>query len=161
MSYRSFRLAALAVLAAGGLPIVGCGVDRQDAIDELEAAGYEPESAQCIMTELESQGFGAGDLEDPLEPEVEGAIEVAVERCLTAADLVGLSGEIGEDQLRLDVVDELVAGGMEQAQAECIVDRVVDAGFTMIDLARAGLESQTEGGVVQAVSDAAGACAGP
>lgn len=159
MPHRSLQLAPLVVPMVGAVLLAGCGTDRDDAIDELVAAGYEPDSAECIMTELESEGHDAGDLDDPLPPEVETAVELAVERCLTAADLAGLSGEIGEDQLRLDVIAELVATGMAPAEAECIVDYVVDAGFTMIDLAQAGLEARSEGGVVDVVAAAAADCA--
>jgi len=158
MSQGLVRVAPLTGLAGVMILLGGCGVDRQQAIDDLVGAGYEPESADCIMDALESQGYEAGDLEDPLAPEVEDAIGVAVEQCLTPADLDGLSSDVEEDQLRIDVLDELVSSGMEPAMAECIVDHLVDAGFTMIDLARAGLEAQAAGGVVDAVQAAADEC---
>ncbi len=138
--------------------VAACGVTRESAIDDLVEAGYEAESAECIMTSIEGQGYEASDLADPLEAEVETAIEVAVEECITAADLAGLGESVGEDEIRRDVIANLVSGGMDEATAECIVQGVETEGYTMIDLAQAGLEEQTSGGVIDALQASTLAC---
>lgn len=157
----SFRLAVVMVVTAIVVFAASCaGVTRDEALAELEAAGYEPSSAECIMTSIERQGFQAEDLADPISAEVEAAIQIGVEECITTADIAGLSDAVGEDQLRADVIGDLVQGGMDPAQAECIIGEVESSGYTVVDLAQAGLEEQTEGGVIDAIATATLACQG-
>jgi len=150
----------IAVVAAGGLALVAsaCGVTREEALEELTSVGYSPESAECIMSSIEGQGFEAADLTDPIEPEVETAIEVGVEQCITTGDLAGIGEEIGEDELRNEVREQLVATGLDETQAQCVIDSVEGEGFTMIDVAEAGLEGQTEGGVIDVMAAATLSC---
>ncbi|MGI9599186.1 MAG: hypothetical protein ACR2QK_23685 [Acidimicrobiales bacterium] len=150
-------MAICALLGTSGL-LVACGVTRESAVEDLVDAGYEAESAECIMSSIENQGFEASDLADPIEADVEAAIGVAVEECITAADLAGLGDNVGEEQMRSDVILNLVNGGMAADEAECIVQGVEDEGYSMVDLAQAGLEEQTEGGVIEALQAATLTC---
>lgn len=148
------------VVVVGGLAVLAsaCGVTREEALDELTSVGYSPESAECIMTSIEDQGFEAADLADPIEPEVDTAIEVGVEACITSDDLAGLGEELGEDELRSQVMQQLVASGLNEGQAQCVIDAVEGDGYSMIDVAEAGLEGQTEGGVIEVMTNATVSC---
>ncbi len=147
-------LAIMAVLLAS------CsGLSREDAVDELISIGYQPESAECIIAAVEEQGYEAGDLADPVAPEVETALESAIDGCITAADAVGVSEAIGEDELRAEVITDLVSDGMESDQAECIISAVEAAGFSVVDLAAVGLEDPGAENVVEALRVATEECA--
>lgn len=151
--------AALGAVVAG-LALVGaaCGITRENAVDDLLEAGYEADSAECIVSSIERQGYEPDDLADPLEPEVEVAIEAAIDECITAADLAGIGDNLGEDEMRSNVLANLIAGGMAADQARCIVEGVEAQGYTMIDLAQAGLEEQPAGGVIDALEAATIGC---
>ena len=156
----NWNMRKAAVVAVVGLALLSsaCGVTREDALEELTSVGYSPESAECIMTSIERQGFGADDLTDPIAPEVDAAIQAGVEECLTSGDLAGLSDNIGTDELRAEVLTQLTASGLDATQAECVLAAVEAEGYDMVDLAQAGLEGQTEGGVIDAMATATLGC---
>jgi len=158
LSGRHVRL--LPVVGVVALVASSCGgLSRQDALDELTGVGYEPESAECVIASVEDQGYEAGDLADPVAPEVQIALESAIDGCITAADAVGVSENIGEDELRAEVIADLVGDGMAPDQAECIISGVEDSGFTVLDLAKLGLEEPGTDEVLTALQDASVTCA--
>ncbi len=152
---RARLLAAIGIIA---VLVASCGLSREDAIDELIAVGYQPESAECVIASVEEQGYEAGELADPVAPEVEVALETAIGQCITAADAAGVSAAIGPEELRAEVIADLVNDGMDAEQAECIISSVEAAGFTVVDLAAVGLEEDASDGVVEALQAAALQC---
>jgi hypothetical protein len=150
----------LLLLGAAALAGTSCGgLSRQDALDELTGVGYEAESAECVIASVEDQGYEAGDLADPVSAEVQTALESAIDGCITAADAVGVSENLGEEELRAEVIADLVGDGMAPDQAECIISSVEGAGFTVLDLAKLGLEEPGTEAVLTALQDASASCA--
>lgn len=152
------RVRLLAIACVVTVLAAGCGLSREDAIDELIAVGYQPESAECVIASVEEQGYEAGELADPVAPEVEAALETAIGQCITAADALGVSEEIGPEELRAEVIADLVNDGMASEQAECIISTVEAAGFTVVDLAAVGLDEAASEGVVEALRVASLEC---
>lgn len=120
-------VAALALLAA-----CGSGPTREDAISEFESVGFTTETAECLIDDLEAQGFEVGDLTGDISAEVEAGIGLAVETCLTTGDLGGL---VASDEVRTQFVDGLVESGQfDVDQAECIVDHLERDGASIVEM---------------------------
>ncbi len=151
---------ALAALFTAACIGAACGgTTRDGAIDEIRSAGYEVESAECIVTSVEDQGFAADQLlDDPIPNEIDHAIDAGVEACITTADIASVSDTTDSDDLRTTVIDDLVSGGMAPGEATCILREIEDAGFTTIDLATARLEGEPAGAAVDAVTAATEFC---
>lgn len=119
--------AVLAISACGSSPT------REDAIREFESVGFTTATAECLIDDLEAQGFEVGDLTGDISSEVEAGIGVAVDTCLTTGDLGSL---VGSEEVRTQFVDGLIDSGQFDAdQAECIVDRIESGGASLVEMA--------------------------
>ncbi len=138
-----------AVVAIGLLAACGSGPTREEAISEFESVGFTTETAECLVDDLEDQGFAVGDLTGDLSAEVEDGLGLAVETCLTTGDLGGV---MGSDDVRATFVDGLTdSGQFDVEEAECIADRLESDG---VSIAEASSSDDFE----RQVSDAVAGC---
>lgn len=123
------RIAMAALVTAGMGLLAACGneVTREDAIAEIVSVGFTEETAECVFTQLEADGFEAADLTGTISSEVEDGIDRAVGECLSTADLGNLIAN--SDEARQQFIDELLETGVVDAtQAECVADQLVASG---------------------------------
>jgi len=144
-SMRRFLSVAMVVSVALG---AACSSEptREEALEELESAGFTGETAECLLADLERQGFTTSDLTGDIGDDVQDGIEIAVQACVSTDDLVG------SEEIRGEFLQGLVdSGQFTQEQAECVIAQLEGAGVPL-----SGME---DGGEFQAQMEAAvGAC---
>lgn len=152
---------AIGMLIAVALLAAACGgASRDGAVDELVSQGITESTANCIMDEVESAGFTADDVADPMNPEVEPVVEDSMPTCLTDADVPGLLGLDSIEEVQAQLASQIAdTGAMTAEQASCVIDAVLDSGFALTDIAGLGANG-TDGGVSEAMATAGADCMG-
>lgn len=144
------HVAGVIMVAASVMASSACGggATREEAVAELVSAGFTQDTAECVLTDLEAQGFEANDLTGSLSAEVEAAIDRAVGACISTADVGSLIAS--SEELREQFIDGILESGLiDRAQAECVVEALESDGVELAELfARGDFEAQMEAAVV-------------
>lgn len=123
-------------MTAGALVLTACGGSaptRADAVAELVEAGFTQDTAECMMDDLAGQGVEPGDLTGTVTPELDAAIDRAVNACISAADVGSLIAS--SDELRDQLVDGMMESGViDRDQAECVVTALEGTGVDLAEL---------------------------
>lgn len=146
----ALRRRTMAVTSVAAIALAACGSEptREEAVEEFVSVGFTEETAECVVDDLQRQGFEVGDLTGDIGADVEDGISVAVENCLSTGDLGGIIGN--SDELRQEFVDGIVeSGAVDAAQAECVVARLEADGAELAEVfARDDFDAQ----ITEAVS---------
>lgn len=104
---------------------------RDEAIEVLVGAGFEPVVAECVLDVLTEADLGVEDLADP-DDEVESLIAGAIVRCKEANE------PLTPDEVRSVLVQTLIDNaGLTPEQAECAVAGIEASGSTPTELLEA------------------------
>lgn len=146
MTRTRIAMAALATVGMGLLAACGNEVTREDAIAEIVSVGFTEETAECVLTELEADGFEPADLTGEVSSELSAGIDRAVNECLSTADFGNLIA--GSEEAQQQFLDELIETGVvDEAEAQCVLDRLTSSGADPV----AGEDFETQ--VIAAVED--------
>lgn len=116
------------VAGVAAVALVGCGgVSWDDAKKELTSSGATEETADCVIAELQANGFEASDFtDDNFDASAEAALSAATDTCLTASDITGM---MTDAEIKEAVLEGFTSSGLTAGQAECVFDHMMANGF--------------------------------